>query len=334
MKRKINITITISIAVLLFVLVAAVVMFEPWRTPVLTEERIAELKAAWETPDPLYADELSEELRLKMMILVIDSQLQMNPFDPGENEWMFAGSGQYRFIGNYAGYAAIFVKGHQMAYWEEHIGNEVFRAGNSSNIYLYRDGKRIALKKAYLEGLINDKQLYRLAARYYRLQVGEHGVIDERYRGVEQSKREKISDAQKEQLRFEWFYLRSNEFGYDIDSPGEGARIFADNDQSVDHYYLGTYNGVHAIFCDYGVSPSKTEIVGKELFTRLTLSYVSLWQGGNTIGLQKGFEKGWISSEDLFTLAKRFYQFQMENAEDPDAVRQLYGDYAARYESP
>ena len=75
-------------------------------------------------------------------------------------------------------------------------------------------------------------------------------------------------------------------------------------------------------------------VVGAELFRCANFFEIILYRDLEGVGIADAYEQGWISVEDLFTLAKRFYQFQLENAEDPDAVRQLYGDYAARYESP
>ena len=272
--------------------------------------------------------DLSKELRNELMMAIMMEVTRKNPEKPGEGQKLFADSNTY-YLGTYQKYIAVFCKSYQFAIWDETIGEERFCDSTYSGIYLVRGTEYIELRNAYREGKISDKNLFRLAASYYRFK----GLEIERYAGVEPSENEILSEENRKDIAYQVLYAYAKQiYEMDINAPGKGAQIFAD----CPYYYMGTYQNGHAVFYDQDYQKELVLYpVGEEFFSGLHEWFnIYLYQGDTKKELSEVYEENLLTDEELFALAKRFYQFRLEHAEDPDAVRQLYGDYAARYESP
>ena len=295
---------------------------------------------ACSTSSHIALNTMTEEKRQQLIDDIMIAQTLMDPKRPGEGDCLFADRRLY-YMGNYDGYDYVFYDSLQFSDWCDRIGEEFFFDNQYSNIYLIKDGEKIELRQASEDKLISDSGLFQLAKHFYQFQEAHadvpgffvlgYGEYVFRYASQDSLDcyiAQEVPADRKQAFLYEMLCVEAKGFGLEWDHPGQNNQIFAD----APYYYLGTYVDGDAVLRMESDLQHWEKAIGEESFCCFNFFSISIYRNRVCTSLQTDYESGLITDEDLFTLAKRFYQFQLENAEDPDAVRQLYSDYAARYE--
>ena len=289
-----------------------------------------------------YCGSMTEEIRRDVMLSVLYDLPGAGVPLEGDGTQVFDSGPERKwyYIGTVQGYIVLLFKGNGIEHMRDYLGQEIFLHNDSANLYLYKNHTMYLLEAEFFTGRLTSKKLfYKLAACLYQYQVANGreelyerwGYVDyaDRYREALPSNTVPLTIQEKWNI----LYALGKYYGCDMERPGEGNQLFADKPL----YYLGEYNGWYVTFyMDESLYPEMLQ-VGQEVF----------WCSYDSLKLRSTDEDATphavylkylpdeaIGDEELFALAKRFYQFRLEHAEDPDAVRQLYGDYATRYESP
>ena len=301
--------------------------------------------AGCDAVEPETADTLTEDTRQTLMWDMILSATDLDLDKPGEGAYIFD-SGMYFYLGTFQGYDAVFAEGTMFAVWNCDIGQEHFYSPSLSSILLLQGTSVIDFQEAYRENKIDEDTLFSLAKRLYLLQQTRvspdmlaefYGDFEERYAAedpADQTYVQALDDEKRQYLmRGILCYNAKSSYGWDINDPGEGDLIFRyDEERKTGYWYMGTYSGYAVVYTRINANEPWAEQVGEELFSDVQPFAVNLYHNGQSFALEEALQKNLITDADLLALAKRVYHFLLEHTDDPARIKELYGDFTARYE--
>ncbi len=287
-----------------------------------------------ESEETAYYGILTEDIRRDVMLSVLYDLPGAGVPLEGDGTQVFDG-GRFYYVGTVQGYILLMATGNTIYKLQARLGDEIFLHDGSAGLYLYRDHTLYHLETEYATGGLTDKSLlHKLAVCFYQYQqVNGLAELYARYGYADRYKEALPSNTVPLTIREKWniLYALGKYYGCDMERPGEGNQLFADKPL----YYLGEYNGWYVTsYMDESLYPEMLQ-VGQEVFwcsyDSLKLRSTDEDATPRAVSMENLPDEA-IGDEELFALAKRFYQFQLERAEDPEQVRQLYGEYAERYE--
>lgn len=297
------------------------------------------------TGEPETADTLTEDTRQTLMWDMILSATDLDPDQPGEGAYIFD-SQKYFYLGTFQGYDAVYAEGAPLAVWDVNVGQEHFFGPSLSTILLLQGTSAIDFWEAYRDDRIDEDTLFSLAKRLYLLQRARfgpdrlaeaYGDFAERYAAedpADQTYVQALDDEKRQSLmRGIICYNAKTAHGWDINNPGEGDLIFRyDEERKTGYWYMGTYSGYAVVYTRINANEPWAEQVGEELFSDVQPFAVNLYHNGQSFTLEEALQKELITDADLMALAKRVYHFLLNHTDDPARIKELYGEFAARYE--
>lgn len=288
-----------------------------------------------------YYGNMTEDIRHDVMLSIVCGLPGVGRPLPGEAALLFEDGSpyySYYYIGTVDEYIVLLFVSNTMFNMQDKFGNEIFLHDGAAALYLYRDHTLYSLEEEYLFHRLTDEiLLHKLAACLYQYQAAaglaslyENWGYADRYRDAEPANTTPLSQAQKTDI----LYAIGKYYGFDAARPGKGNQVFEDKQT----FYLGAYQGWYAAaYLDDQDSMYKLHSVGSEAFGALGRDIVCFYPvdaytAPYCLDLRSVYEKGLINETDLFEVAKALYQHHIATSDDPEAIRQLYGEFAARYE--